>query len=176
MSTSIVVAGMRARTAAIVAANPAAPPSAHVVARDARDHRVLEPERRDRVRDARRLVRVDGQRLAGVDEAEPARTRAAVTEDHERRGAVGPALVDVRAAGFLAHRVQLEPPHQPLRLPEPHPQIRLHPHPRRPLHPRLPVLASVRPAVEVGYRRQNGGWGCETAKRAGDVAWTSISS
>ncbi len=110
----------------------------NVVARDARDHRVLEPEGGDRV--ARRAAGSSGsigQRLAGVDEAEPARTRAPVTEDHERRGAIGPALVDVRAPGFLAHRVQLEPPHQPLRLPEPHTQIRLHPHPRRPLHPPL---------------------------------------
>jgi len=41
-------------------------------------------------RDAAWLVLVDGQRLAGVDEAEAARARAAIAEDHERRGAVRP--------------------------------------------------------------------------------------
>ena len=73
-----------------------------------------EAERRDGVGDAARLVGVDRQRLARVDQAEAARPGAAVAEDHERRGAIGPALVDVRATGLLAHRVEVEVAHEPL--------------------------------------------------------------
>ena len=40
------------------------------------------------------------------DVAERAAARADLAEDHEGRGAVAEALVDVRAAGFLAHRDQ----------------------------------------------------------------------
>ena len=46
--------------------------------------------------------------LAGVDEAEAARPRAAVAEHHERGRAVGPALRQVRATGVLAHRDEPE--------------------------------------------------------------------
>src|ERR1700689_2012190 len=40
--------------------------------------------------------------MAGVDLAEAALPRAALAVDHEGRGAVGPALVDVRAPRLLA--------------------------------------------------------------------------
>ena len=97
---------------ATVAANTDAPPSA----RSSRATHVItacaSPIVRDRVGDAARLVGVDRHRLARVDQAEAARPRAAVAEDHERGGAVGPALVDVRAAGLLAHGVQVEPAHR----------------------------------------------------------------
>ena len=85
-----------------------------VVARDACDHDVRETERADCVGHAARLVGVDRERLARVDLAEPARARAAVTEDHECRRAIRPAFVDVRAAGLLAHGVQVEITDEPL--------------------------------------------------------------
>src|SRR5882672_9841806 len=40
------------------------------------------------------------------DVAERAAPRADIAEDHEGRGALAEALGDVRAGGFLAHRVQ----------------------------------------------------------------------
>ncbi len=46
--------------------------------------------------------------MPGVDEAEPARPRAAFAEHHERRRSVGPALRQVGAAGVLAHRDEAE--------------------------------------------------------------------
>ncbi len=116
ISNSTAVPGLVARIACTVAANPDAPPSArssratHVI------DRVREAERGDRVGDALRLVGVERERLARVDLAEAARPRAAVAVDHERRGAIGPALVDVRAAGLLAHGVQVEPAGQLLQL------------------------------------------------------------
>ncbi len=85
----------------------------------------------DRGGDPRGLLRVERERLPGVDLAEAARAGAPVAEDHERRGAVGPALVDVRARGLFAHRVQVEIAHQPLRGPEPATQVGPHPHPLR---------------------------------------------
>jgi hypothetical protein len=79
-----------------------------VVAGDARDGRVaLHPLHA--VGDAARLVRVVGGRLAGVDLAEVAAARALRAADEERRLAVLPALVDVGAAGLLAHGVQPSP-------------------------------------------------------------------
>ena len=59
-----------------------------------------EPHRRGRLREAERLERVRRPvRLARVDVAVPARTRARVAEDLERRGATPPALGDVRDSG-----------------------------------------------------------------------------
>ena len=48
------------------------------------------------------------QRLSGVDQAEATRPRASFTEHHERRRAVLPTLGEVRTAGFLAHRDEVE--------------------------------------------------------------------
>ena len=108
ISTSTVVRGVRPRMAAMVAANPPAPPSA----RSSRATLVItawaRPIRCDRLGHPLRLARVEGQRVAGVDQAEPAGPGAAVAVDHEGGGAVRPALVDVGAAGLLAHRDQVE--------------------------------------------------------------------
>ncbi len=78
----------------------------HVVAGHAGDDGVGETELGDGVGDVLGLLVVERERMAGVDEAEPARTRAPIAEDHERGGLVGPAFVDVGAARLLAHRVQ----------------------------------------------------------------------
>ncbi len=119
----------------MVAAKPAAPPSA----RSSRATLVITACSSPSVRTAsatrRGLVGVERERLAGVDQAEAARTRAAVAEDHERGGAVGPALVDVRAAGFLAHGVEVELRTSRLSLAEVVAEVGLHPHPLGPARP-----------------------------------------
>ena len=61
-----------------------------------------------------RLVLVGRLRRAVRDVAVAARARAGVAEDHERRGAVVPALADVRAVRFLADGVETEVAHQAL--------------------------------------------------------------
>ena len=98
-----VVRGSAARMAAIGRGEVRGTAVGQVVAGHARDHRVLEAERDHRVGDPGRLVDFGRQRVAGVDEAEPAGPGAALAQHHERGGAVGPALVDVGAAGLLAH-------------------------------------------------------------------------
>ncbi|ABA51028.1 hypothetical protein BURPS1710b_0627 [Burkholderia pseudomallei 1710b] len=80
---------------------------AQIVAVDARDHHVLELERRDRAREVLRLVCVERIGPAVADVAERAAARALVAHDHERRGALAEAFADVRAARFLAHRMQV---------------------------------------------------------------------
>ncbi|EGJ77981.1 putative lipoyl synthase [Streptomyces sp. Tu6071] len=87
-----------------------------VVARDARDGRVVEVHRADRLTDAARLVAVERLRLARVDLAEVAAPGALVAPDEEGGLAVLPALVDVGAAGLLAHRVQALALHEFLQL------------------------------------------------------------
>ena len=77
-----------------------------VVAGDAGDGRVAQAHRGHRLGDPARLVGVELGRLAGVDLAEVAAPGALVAADEEGRLAVLPALVDVGAAGLLAHRVQ----------------------------------------------------------------------
>ncbi len=108
-----------------------------VVSGDTGDDRVLEVERRDGGGDPRRLVRIEGQRLAGVDETESAGPCASIAEDHEGRGAVRPALVDVRAAGFLTDGVEVEGPHQPLGGPVALTEVGADPHPFRSPEPGL---------------------------------------
>ena len=106
----------------------------------------------------RGLVGVERQRAAGVDEAEAAGPGAAVAEDHERGGAVGPALVDVGAAGLLADRVQVEAAHQVLQLAvlaaEPGPDL----HPLRPPSLDLPGDPGLLPAPDEpdGCRARTG--------------------
>ena len=79
----------------------------HVVAVDGGDDDVLQPHLRRRLREAERLERVGSVlRLARVHVAIAAGARAGVAEDLERRGALAPALGDVRAARLLADRVE----------------------------------------------------------------------
>ena len=81
-----------------------------VVAVDGGDDDVLQAHLRRRVREPERLERIG--RMFGptrVNVAIPARPRAGVAEDLERRRAAAPALGDVRAAGLLADRVQARP-------------------------------------------------------------------
>jgi hypothetical protein len=88
-----------------------------LVAVDARDHGVLEAHLLGGVGHAMRLVEVQLRGLTGEHGAEAARTGTDVAEDHERGGAVVPALADVRAAGLLAHRVEVEAAHGLLDIP-----------------------------------------------------------
>jgi hypothetical protein len=59
------------------------------------------------VRPGSRLVHIQRVGPAMADVAERAAARALVAHDHEGGRALAEALADVRAAGFLAHRVQL---------------------------------------------------------------------
>src|SRR5690606_26739041 len=77
-----------------------------VVARDAGDGGVVQVPGDHGLAYPAGLVTVERLRLAGVDLAEVAAPGALVATDQERGLAVLPALVDVRAAGFLADRVQ----------------------------------------------------------------------
>ena len=88
------------------------PPVRQVVSIDRRDHRVLERHRADRVRHARRLLEIELVRATVRHGAVGTGARADVTEDHEGGSALMPAFADVRAASFLAHRVELEFLHQ----------------------------------------------------------------
>ena len=72
---------------------------------------------RDRRRRAARVRRGRADRARGRDLTEAAGAGAAIPEDHERRGAVGPALVDVGAAGLLADGVEAVGAHEALRPP-----------------------------------------------------------
>src|SRR5438445_47460 len=55
------------------------------------------------------LASVDGAaRISRRDGAEAAAARARVAEEHDRRGAFGPALADVRTARLFADRVEVE--------------------------------------------------------------------
>ena len=85
-----------------------------VVAGDAGHHDVVEAHRADRLGDAAGLVVVEPGGPAGLDGAEAAGPGAGVAEDHDRRGALVPALPDVRAAGLLADRVEVQAAQQAL--------------------------------------------------------------
>ncbi len=76
------------------------------------------------------LGRVDRHRPAGVDLAEPARPGALLAIDHEGGRAVAPALVDIGAAGLLAHRDQRERAHGALHVAVRRPEVDLHAQPR----------------------------------------------
>jgi hypothetical protein len=82
-----------------------------LVAVDARYDGVLEAHLFSGVGHAPGLVEVELGRLACEDGAEAAGAGADVAKDHEGRGAVVPALADVRAAGLLADRVQPQAAH-----------------------------------------------------------------
>ncbi len=144
-----------------------------VVAGHCGDHGVGQAEPGHRLGHPPGLVGVGWQRLAGVDQAEPAGPGAPVAVDHERGRAVGPALVDVRAAGLLAncHQVQLAqgPAQRPVLLahagldPQPFGFALVQGHPAGGIDPRLgqPLVEHanryrVRPGAGAGAGRT--GW------------------
>jgi hypothetical protein len=88
-----------------------------VVAIHAGDDGVLQPHQRDGFGHAARLIVIDRQRRALLHRAEAAPPRADVAQDHERRGAMIPALADVRAGRALADRVQFQIRDQAFQLP-----------------------------------------------------------
>ena len=114
--------GVRLRISRIVSAKIDAPPSLDIISIDGRDDDVREVERGDRIGDARGFGGVIGVRAPMAHRAVAARARADVAKDHERRGAMRPALADVRAARFFADRVEIEVAHQALQ-----PEIRRRP-------------------------------------------------
>ena len=87
-----------------------------VVAGDAGHDDVLEAEGSDRLRDPSWLVLVVPGGPAGLHGAEAAGPGARVAEDHDRRGALVPALPDIRAAGLLADRVEVQAAQEPLQV------------------------------------------------------------
>ena len=87
-----------------------------VVAGDAGDGGVAQAHGLHRLRHPAGLVAVQRLGLAGVDLAEVAAPGALVAADEEGGLAVLPALVDVGAAGLLAHRVEALGLHQALEL------------------------------------------------------------
>src|SRR5687767_8006271 len=78
-----------------------------IVAVDARDHDIGKTKKRNCFCQMPGLLGIRRERPAVRHVAERAAARADVAEDHESRGALAEALGDVRAGGFLAHRVQL---------------------------------------------------------------------
>ena len=117
---------------------------------------MLEPQVLDRLRDAIWLgpVQIAG-RLAGLDRAVGAATRALIAQDKESRGARVPALALVGTARLLADGVELEVAHE------------------------LADLAEVRPIVEADldpvraasrHLLAGGGGGADAALDDQDVA------
>ena len=102
-------AGRTAGTSRIVAASDGAE-IRQVVAIDRRDDGVLQLHRGNRAGDPRRLVLVGRMRRPMDDIAVAARAGADAAENHERGGAVVPALADVRAVRLFADRVEVERP------------------------------------------------------------------
>ena len=100
-----------------------------VVAGDGGEHGVAQAHLLDGLGHPLGLARIGGLGVAGVDQAEPAGPGAALAVDHERGGAVAPALGDVGAARLLAHRDELEVAHGPLDLEVLGPEVGLGPHP-----------------------------------------------
>jgi hypothetical protein len=90
------------------------PAVVEVVAVDGGDDRVLQPHPIDRFRDAAWFIDVERRRPPVRDGAVRTGARADVTQDHEGRCAVMPALADVRAMRVLAHGVELQVLHDPL--------------------------------------------------------------
>ena len=80
---------------------------AEVVAVDAGDHHVGEPQCSNGLRKVPRLLGIGRLGPAVGDVAERAAPRAEVAEDHERRRALAEALADVRAGRLFADGVEL---------------------------------------------------------------------
>ena len=77
-----------------------------LVAVDARDDRVTERHLRDRGSHPGGLIQIDDPGASRLHGAEPARARAGVPEDHERRRPRAPTLGHVRAVRFFANGVE----------------------------------------------------------------------
>ena len=83
-----------------------------IIAVDGRQHKIIPAEFGHGFGDALGLEPIDfALRRTGLDVAEMAAARARVAEDHDRRGSGTPALGEVRAHRFLAHRIELEALH-----------------------------------------------------------------
>ena len=108
MSTSTVVSGRSVPDRRDGGGEAARTAVGQVVAGHAGDHGVGQAHPLHGVGHPLGLAGVERQGMAGVDLAEPAGPGAPRAVDHEGGGPVGPALVDVRAAGLLAHRDQVE--------------------------------------------------------------------
>ena len=80
------------------------------------DHGVLQIEDRHRFRHPPRFVEVDWLRPALGHRAKTAAAGAGISQHHEGRCALVPALPDVRAMRRLAHRMQVERTGQALQL------------------------------------------------------------
>ena len=87
-----------------------------IVAIHAGHHRVLQSQHRHRLRHAPRLVVIHRHRRTLLHRAKSAAPRANIAQDHERRRAMVPAFAHVGTRRALAHRVQIQLPHQLLQL------------------------------------------------------------
>jgi hypothetical protein len=70
---------------------------AQIIAIDARDHDMAQPQQRDRVREMRGFVGIRGLGPSVRDVAKRAAPRAQITQDHERRRAAAEAFPDIGA-------------------------------------------------------------------------------
>ncbi len=115
-STSTPQPGRRSRIARMVSANNSAPPSL----RSSRLTLVMtanfSPSAAQASATRRGSSIIHRQRAAFLHRAEAAAARADVAQDHERRGAAVPAIADVGTSRALAHRVQVQIPHQLLQV------------------------------------------------------------
>src|SRR4051812_44297210 len=75
-----------------------------------------QPKPREGLRDPPRLVLVEPGGAAGLDVAEAAGAGARIAEDHDRRGALVPAVPDVRAVGLLADGIEIQAVQQALQV------------------------------------------------------------
>ena len=84
-----------------------------IVPIDRSHNNVRQPERRNRLGDALRLVRVEKIGPAGRDIAEGAGPSAHAAENHDRCMLLLPTFADIRAARLFAHGIEGVLPHQP---------------------------------------------------------------
>ena len=102
VSTSIVVAGLAARIAAITSGEMPRAAIVEIVAIDRGDDDMGEAELGDGFRDMRGLVRIERPRQARPHIAEGASARAGIAHDHEGRVLLLPAFADVGTARLFA--------------------------------------------------------------------------
>src|SRR6266571_3600777 len=87
-----------------------------IVTIDRSHHDMYEPELRDRIGNALRLLAVERTRQAGLDVAEGAGASTRVAHNHESRVLLLPALADVRATRLNAYGVKAVRAHDAARL------------------------------------------------------------